>query len=86
MPHEIDRLADNFIGEHGCEAISLAFHLAAKCLQNQDSEGYERYFQIYVRLVQRSGRAGALSAWHEQVSRQEFDNNRPSPSGNVERH
>ena len=69
MPHEVNHLADDFIREHGREAISLAFRLAAKCLQNQDSDGYERYFQIYVRLAQRSGRAGALSAWHGQASR-----------------
>ena len=76
MPHDVDHLADDFLREHGREAISLAFQLAAKCLENHDGDGYERYFQIYVRLAQRSGRAGALSAWHEQASRPESDNDR----------
>ncbi len=70
MPQDVDFLADNFSREHGREAINAAFCLAAKCLEEGDRDGCERYFQIYVRLAQRSGRAESLSAWHAQVARQ----------------
>ena len=86
MPHNFENLADDFIREHGREAIGLAFHLAAECLEDHDGDGYERYFQIYVRLARRSGKAGALSAWHEQASRQESDSSRRLASVDVERH
>lgn len=75
MPQDVDILADNFSREHGREAISAAFYLAAKYLEDHDSDGYERYFRIYICLAQRSGSARSLFAWHEQVSRQDSEAN-----------
>lgn len=80
MPYDVDDAADNFIQEHGREAIGTAFCLAAKCFENHDSDGYERYFRIYVRLAQRSGMATTLFACHEQMSRQKSESNM-TPAG-----
>ena len=83
MPQDLDLLADKFSREHGRDAIGTAFHLAAKSLEEHDAEGYERYFRIYVRLAQRSGNASVLSAWHEQMSRQESEVNLSFASAQV---
>jgi hypothetical protein len=73
MTYDADSLASNFIHEYGRESLAAAFHLAAKCLEHQDYNGYELYLKVYVRLVQRSGMARTLSLWYKDASEDGFD-------------